>query len=99
MTKPKLHKWYIRESPTWEDGWYIEREDGKVDEDIHGAHCKACAMVDVLIAHPSADCDLREFRHTPCYGILQVTVMANRRGEPQEAELYDYEDTGSYQLR
>jgi hypothetical protein len=74
----QLYRWYIRESPTDEFGWYVEREDGRLDEHISSAHCKACAMSEIVQRYPTADADLRQFRDSMCYQFLAVLVRQQR---------------------
>jgi len=74
---PELKKWWAIDIGS---GFIVEREDGK-QEQVIGAHCKACALAKIVSKNPEADVDLRGLhRYGSCYQFLAVMVRQRRRG-------------------
>lgn len=72
----KLKKWYAIDIG---NGFVLEREDGKQGQSS-GAHCKACALAEVVSKHQDADVDLRGLHvYGSCYQFLAVMVRQRRR--------------------
>lgn len=79
--KAKLPRWYVTDI-----GGELVLDNGERTEYVRGEHCKACALVKVIVKH-GGDTDLRGLSaYGMCYQMLAVTVRASRDPELAEGE-------------
>lgn len=77
----KVRKWRITDI-----GTDLVADNGERTVYINGEHCLACALVSLLIKY-GGDVDLRgRSKYGACYGMLAMTVRANREYHGTEGE-------------
>ena len=80
MTRNAREKGAIQRWRAIDIGGTIACESVSKTEYRSGAHCKACALVDVITKY-GGDADLRGLhRYGPCYQFLAVVVKQSRDG-------------------
>jgi hypothetical protein len=81
MSKPRKRYWRLKLIA--HNQYYAELDGGR-SEYVNAAHCKACAIVGLILKY-GGDADLRGMhKYGHCYQMLAITARAGREPEDDD---------------